>query len=107
MPDHLGACARTREAAHTPTPTSTPTPTLTLTLTRAGTPYIERFNTKTWSLDSTCIHGLASRRAGHVTVFPHAIAQGASWDSELIGRMRCAVGSAACTTARQGDSCHR
>ena len=40
-----------------------------------GTPYIERFNAKTWSLDATCIHGVASRRAGHVTVFPHAIAQ--------------------------------
>ena len=36
-----------------------------------GTPYIERFNLKTWSLDATCIHGVASRRAGHVTVFPH------------------------------------
>ena len=52
-----------------------------------ATPYIERFNIKSMNLDSTCIHGLASRRAGHVTVFPHAIAQGASWDPELIRRM--------------------
>lgn len=52
-----------------------------------STPYIERFNAKTWSLDATCIHGVASRRAGHVTVFPHAIAQGASWDVELVHRM--------------------
>ena len=52
-----------------------------------GTPYIERFNIKSMNLDSTCIHGLASRRAGHVTVFPHAIAQGASWDPALIRRM--------------------
>ena len=36
-----------------------------------GTPYIQRFNLKTWSLDATCIHGVASKRAGHVTVFPH------------------------------------
>jgi hypothetical protein len=58
-----------------------------------GTPYIERYNLKTWSLDSTCIHGVASKRAGHVTVFPHAIAQGATWDPELIRRMSNITGA--------------
>jgi hypothetical protein len=49
--------------------------------------YVQRFNLKTWSLDATCIHGVASRRAGHVTVFPHAIAQGATFDVDLVRAM--------------------
>ena len=40
---------------------------------------------KSWSLDHTCIHGL--NKANGVTVFPHAIAQGASWDRELVTRV--------------------
>lgn len=50
-----------------------------------GTPYIERFNVKAWSLDHTCIHGV--NKASGVTVFPHAIAQGASWDLDLVRRV--------------------
>lgn len=50
-----------------------------------GTPYIERYNMKTWSLDHTCIHGM--NKQNDVTVFPHAIAQGASWDRDLVTRV--------------------
>jgi len=50
-----------------------------------GTPFIERLNLKGWSLDHTCIHGL--NKASGVTVFPHAIAQGASWDLDLVKRI--------------------
>lgn len=50
-----------------------------------GTKYVERFNMKTWSLDHTCIHGV--NKASGVTVFPHAIAQGASWDIPLVQRV--------------------
>ena len=38
-----------------------------------------------WSLDHTCIHGL--NKASGVSVFPHAIAQGASWDRALVRRV--------------------
>lgn len=50
-----------------------------------GTPYIDRLNMKGWSLDHTCIHGV-NKESG-VTVFPHAIAQGASWDLDLLKRV--------------------
>jgi len=50
-----------------------------------GTPYIPRLNLKGWSLDHTCIHGL--NKFKNVTVFPHAIAQGATWDLALVRRM--------------------
>ena len=56
-----------------------------------GTPYIakgsagEDINVKGMSLDHTCIHGL--NKASGVTVFPHAIAQGASWDRDLVRRV--------------------
>ena len=50
-----------------------------------GTPWIERLNIKGWSLDHTCIHGV--NKVSKVTVFPHAIAQGASWDLELLRRI--------------------
>ena len=50
-----------------------------------GTPYIRELNLKGWSLDHTCIHGL--NKANGVTVFPHAIAQGASWDTDLVHRV--------------------
>eukprot|EP00039_Didymoeca_costata_P005644 m.83310 g.83310 ORF g.83310 m.83310 type:complete len:797 (+) comp12915_c0_seq1:95-2485(+) len=50
-----------------------------------GTPYIQKYNIKSWSLDHTCIHGLNKDRG--VTVFPHAIAQGASWDLDLVQRV--------------------
>ena len=50
-----------------------------------GTPYIEKYNVKSWSLDHTCIHGM--NKASGVTVFPHAIAQGASWDLDLVRRV--------------------
>jgi beta-glucosidase-like glycosyl hydrolase len=50
-----------------------------------GTPYIAKTNSKGWSLDHTCIHGL--NKASGVTVFPHAIAQGASWDRDLVTRV--------------------
>jgi hypothetical protein len=50
-----------------------------------STKYVERFNMKTWSLDHTCIHGL--NKASGVTVFPHAIAQGATWDIPLVQRI--------------------
>ena len=72
-----------------------------------GTQYIPRFNVKTWSLDHTCIHVRAPplpqpvppppttlrayqqgvNKASGVTVFPHAIAQGASWDVDLVRRV--------------------
>eukprot|EP00041_Stephanoeca_diplocostata_P022483 m.537193 g.537193 ORF g.537193 m.537193 type:complete len:814 (-) comp22073_c1_seq1:59-2500(-) len=50
-----------------------------------GSPFIDRLNVKSWGLDHTCIHGL-NKNSG-VTVFPHAIAQGASWDVELVTRV--------------------
>eukprot|EP01060_Flectonema_neradi_P006928 TRINITY_DN1478_c0_g1_i6.p1 TRINITY_DN1478_c0_g1~~TRINITY_DN1478_c0_g1_i6.p1 ORF type:complete len:763 (+),score=213.85 TRINITY_DN1478_c0_g1_i6:54-2342(+) len=50
-----------------------------------GTEYIERYNMKTWSLDHTCIHGV--NKAHGVTVFAHAIAQGASFDRDLVARI--------------------
>jgi len=62
-----------------------------LFLSYPGTPYIakgsqgEDINVKGWSLDHTCIHGL--NKASGVTVFPHAIAQGASWDRDLVRRV--------------------
>lgn len=34
-----------------------------------GTPYIPKTNSKGWSLDHTCIHGLNKQNG--VTVFPH------------------------------------
>ena len=34
-----------------------------------GTPYISKTNSKGWSLDHTCIHGLNKQNG--VTVFPH------------------------------------
>ena len=71
-----------------------------------GTQYIPRFNVKTWSLDHTCIHvrpppsparpapptmlrayQQGVNKASGVTVFPHAIAQGASWDVDLVRRV--------------------
>ena len=50
-----------------------------------GTVYIKRFNMKTWSLDHTCIHGINKEHG--VTVFAHAIAQGASFDRDLVRRI--------------------
>jgi hypothetical protein len=63
-----------------------------LFLSYPGTPYIasgsagESINVKGWSLDHTCIHGL--NKASGVTVFPHAIAQGTSWDRDLVRHIR-------------------
>eukprot|EP01065_Artemidia_motanka_P042620 TRINITY_DN5750_c0_g1_i1.p1 TRINITY_DN5750_c0_g1~~TRINITY_DN5750_c0_g1_i1.p1 ORF type:complete len:780 (+),score=184.39 TRINITY_DN5750_c0_g1_i1:74-2413(+) len=59
-----------------------------------GTPYISRYNVKSWSLDHTCIHGL--NKANNVSVFPHAIAQGAAWDPDLVAR----IGNATAVEAR-------
>ena len=50
-----------------------------------GTPLIPEYNVKGWSLDHTCIHGL-NHESG-ITVFAHAIAQGASWDVDLLRRV--------------------
>eukprot|EP01062_Namystynia_karyoxenos_P005902 TRINITY_DN12045_c0_g2_i1.p1 TRINITY_DN12045_c0_g2~~TRINITY_DN12045_c0_g2_i1.p1 ORF type:complete len:1023 (+),score=199.81 TRINITY_DN12045_c0_g2_i1:121-3069(+) len=50
-----------------------------------GTEYVSRFNLKAWSLDHTCIHGI--NKLKNVSVFPHAIAQGASWDRDLVTRI--------------------
>ena len=46
---------------------------------------VDRFNTKSWSLDHTCIHGVNGQHG--VTVFAHAIAQGASFDLDLVARI--------------------
>lgn len=46
-----------------------------------SSPYIERLNVKSWSLDHTCIHGL-NKNSG-VTVFPHAIAQVGPSDADF------------------------
>eukprot|EP01047_Picozoa_sp_COSAG01_P064330 COSAG01_NODE_8495_length_2765_cov_31.726182_2_plen_161_part_00 len=68
-----------------------------LFLSYPGTPYIasgsagESINVKGWSLDHTCIHGL--NKASGVTVFPHAIAQGASWDRDLVRHTRMRRGA--------------
>jgi len=58
----------------------------------SSNPYIERLNIKNLIWDSTCIQGLAPvkfPRAAHIstTVYPSAIAQGATWDAELIYAM--------------------
>eukprot|EP00051_Salpingoeca_urceolata_P014504 m.184768 g.184768 ORF g.184768 m.184768 type:complete len:823 (-) comp18105_c0_seq3:34-2502(-) len=50
-----------------------------------GTPYIAQYNVKQWSLDHTCIHGI--NKLHGVSVFPHAIAQGASFDVDLVKRV--------------------
>ena len=50
-----------------------------------GTPYLPGLNLKRWALDHTCIHGL--NKYHDVTVFPHAIAQGASFDLDLVKRV--------------------
>lgn len=65
-----------------------------------GTPYIRRLNVKSWSLDHTCIHGL--NKASGVTVFPHAIAQGASWDVDLVRRVSNATAIEARILSNQG-----
>ena len=58
-----------------------------------SSPSIARLNTKGWSLDRTCIHGV--NKESNVTVFPHAIAQGASWDLQLVTRVSNATAAEA------------
>ena len=59
-----------------------------------GSQYVPEYNVKSWSLDHTCIHGV--NKASNISVFPHAIAQGASWDLPLIAR----IGRATAAEAR-------
>lgn len=54
-----------------------------------GTPFISALNVKGWSLDHTCIHGLNKQR--NVTLFPHEIAQGSSFDPDLVRRVLTAT----------------
>jgi hypothetical protein len=58
-----------------------------------ATPYIPELNVKSWSLDHTCIHGV--NKARNVTLFPHEIAQGASWDVSLVKRVMQATNAEA------------
>eukprot|EP01043_Picozoa_sp_COSAG02_P052352 COSAG02_NODE_5624_length_4175_cov_1.970069_3_plen_360_part_00 len=50
-----------------------------------GTPFIPSLNVKGWSLDHTCIHGINKQR--NITLFPHEISQGASFDTDLVRRV--------------------
>ncbi len=50
-----------------------------------GTPFIPSLNVKGWSLDHTCIHGINKQR--NITLFPHEISQGASFDPDLVRRV--------------------
>jgi beta-glucosidase len=65
-----------------------------------GTPYIESLNVKSWSLDHTCIHGL--NKARNVTLFPHEIAQGTSWDASLVQRILNATATEARILSAKG-----
>ena len=51
--------------------------------------YVKRLNLKGTHWDSTCIHGVPN--AGNATVFPHAIALGASFDVDLVRRVGLAT----------------
>jgi beta-glucosidase len=48
--------------------------------------YNEKLNLKSYLWDITCIHGL-SKVPSYSSVFPHAIALGASWDLDLVQRI--------------------
>jgi hypothetical protein len=65
-----------------------------------GTPYIPALNIKSWSLDHTCIHGL--NKARNITLFPHEIAQGASWDPSLVERILNATATEARIMSAKG-----
>ena len=62
-----------------------------------GFPYIPRLNVKAWHHDFTCIHGvnypngLRSAPALNVSVFPHAIAQAATFDLALVAGLSAAT----------------
>ena len=65
-----------------------------------GTPFIESLNVKSWSLDHTCIHGL--NKARNVSLFPHEIAQGTSWDTDLVRRILNATATEARILSAKG-----
>eukprot|EP01060_Flectonema_neradi_P006051 TRINITY_DN14037_c0_g1_i1.p1 TRINITY_DN14037_c0_g1~~TRINITY_DN14037_c0_g1_i1.p1 ORF type:complete len:768 (+),score=137.30 TRINITY_DN14037_c0_g1_i1:94-2397(+) len=59
-----------------------------------GTSPIDRYNVKSWSLDHSCTHGV--NKVKNVSVFPHSLAQAASFDPELVSR----IGNATMTEMR-------